>query len=221
MTVGFAGMNPEFVSALQRALNDAHTATGEKLDVLSGHRTKQRQAELRARDPSGMVGTPEGSRHPMGLAGDLGANGQIQRAITPGSALEWLHQHGADYNIHFPLMTGRTPRPEPWHVEAGWSRGGAPPTPGQFSTGLSSFTKPDQYAQIPAEAQPTTPPGTVAADPVLMRYALQQAAPKIPGVPNSLSDVFNQSFSGTAAVPASAPEQSLVGAPIPLARRLT
>ena len=218
MTVGFAGMNPEFASALQRALEDAYQATGEKLDVLSGYRSKQRQAELYAHDRSGMVGSPEGSRHPMGTAGDLGSGGRIARAVTPGGALEWLHQHGADYNIHFPLMTGRTPRPEPWHVEAGWSRGGAPPTPGQFSTGLSSYTKPGQYAEVPPEAQPTPQP---SVDPALVRAALLQSAPRPPGVPGSLSDVFNQITPGTAVAQTTLPDQPMVGAPIPLARRLT
>jgi hypothetical protein len=112
---GLKGVNLEFAQNLSRAIKAAYAATGEMLHVTSGDRTQEHQAELlRASGGSGMVGSATGSKHVHHTAVDLGMDAQ--------RALGWLHQHGREFGVHFPLMHGLTPRPEPWHVEPEWSR---------------------------------------------------------------------------------------------------
>lgn len=114
----------------------AAKAAGHDISVASGFRSFERQAQLYAKDvrdnggkPSGMVGTPEGSNHPKGLAADLNFAGGGIRAKGPAAdaARGWAYQNAGAYGLKFPMNDpGRSPF-EPWHVEDASTRGGSRP----------------------------------------------------------------------------------------------
>jgi hypothetical protein len=110
---GFADLNPDFGSALQRML-----AARPGLRINSGYRDTARQAELfrRAVAKYGSeeaarkwVAPPGHSYHNKRLAADLG--------FASPDDIAWAHQHAGDYGLKFPLGN------ENWHVELASTRG--------------------------------------------------------------------------------------------------
>lgn len=140
------GLDPRFGSALiqfQAAARDA----GFDIVVGSGHRTEAEQTALyNASDKSGkMVGTPKGSKHVKGQAGDLRVNGKGLGSKGTEAATKWAHENAAKFGLTFPMSY------EPWHIEHVTARNGsAAPTATASKTATPAATGPvsaDQLAE--------------------------------------------------------------------------
>ncbi|WP_442582542.1 M15 family metallopeptidase [Mesorhizobium sp. ASY16-5R] len=113
------GMKPELQTRLAALFQSAPAGIREKLGIVSGRRSVERQRQLwEASDKSGKwVGSPEGSRHVHGDAADLGYDGQrLDKA--PADVQKWVHDNAAAFDLKFPLGH------EAWHVETSETRGG-------------------------------------------------------------------------------------------------
>jgi hypothetical protein len=108
---GFDGMNGYFAGQLN-AMFAAAAAAGHNVYLTSGFRDPGKQQQLWAAaldkygDPEvadNWVARPGTSNHEKGVAGDLGFGNQAAR--------EWVHQHAAQFGLHFPMSW------EPWHIE--------------------------------------------------------------------------------------------------------
>lgn len=104
------GANDQFTERLSYALGAMPEDVRKSFMITSGFRTPEQQQKLwDASDKTGhMVARPGHSQHGMGNAFDIGA----------GAARDWLHQHGAEYGLKFPMSY------EPWHIETAETRGG-------------------------------------------------------------------------------------------------
>jgi hypothetical protein len=118
------GMKPELQTRLAALFQSAPAGIREKLGIVSGRRSVERQRQLwEASDKSGKwVGSPEGSRHVHGDAADLGYDGQrLDKA--PADVQKWVHDNAAAFDLKFPLGH------EAWHIEAAETRGGKASAP--------------------------------------------------------------------------------------------
>ncbi len=104
-----ARLDPALLGALRKAANAA-AAQGIRLQVTSGWRSAERQAELlrdavarygSAAEAARWVATPQRSEHVSGDAVDLG----------PAEAVTWLARHGSAFGLC--QVYGN----EPWHFE--------------------------------------------------------------------------------------------------------
>jgi hypothetical protein len=159
----FTGMTGDFRTGLERMFAEAPPEIRDNLQVYSGYRSPERQAELwesalqrygSEAEARRWVAPPGRSQHNMGNAADLRYNSPEARA--------WAHANAANYGLAFPLSN------EDWHIELATARGNAPrgnnqpPMPGQ----------PGQQQQ-----QPQLPPTLNAlAVPDEERIAQMQAA---------------------------------------------
>lgn len=116
------GADPAFAAALAQMIADS----GGRLGVTSGVRSHEKQKQLWAQalakygDPEvadNWVARPGTSNHEHGWAADLSF-------LTP-DAIEWAHQHAAEYGLMFPLSN------ENWHVEWAGDRMGGGGSGGQ------------------------------------------------------------------------------------------
>lgn len=132
-------MNPVFASRLQKAVTDAEAATGAGVQFTSLARSTEKQAELYAQykaGTGGLAAPPGMSLHEQGLAADMKA----------GPALDWLHQHAADYGIEF--LKGRAGIVDSGHVQIA----GGKVDPADISQHVPLQTLVNKGAEI-AEAQ--------------------------------------------------------------------
>lgn len=120
------GLNPEFATRLQSAVQDAEAATGEKASFLSLRRTNAEQAVLHANyvnGTGGLAAPPGQSLHEQGAAADL-ASGKVR---------DWLHEHAADYGLEF--LHGRAGAMDRNHIQLASFRPGSPGSPSTMAIG--------------------------------------------------------------------------------------
>ena len=107
MPNNYDSMDPEFASRLEAMI----AASGGKLWINSGYRSKERQTQLYANaqhqhgdDARKWVAPPGHSNHEFGMAADLGGD------------LTLAHQLAPTFGLNFPMGW------EPWHIEPPWAR---------------------------------------------------------------------------------------------------
>lgn len=104
-------LNPEFRARLDAMYRDAPPEVQKQLNVQSGWRSTEVQAQLYAKSGgSGMVARPGHSQHEKGGAADLGGMG-LQGSGSSPTARAWVHANAAKYGLKFPMSY------EPWHVQ--------------------------------------------------------------------------------------------------------
>ena len=117
----FSGMNGDFSSALAAMFSNAPPGIQAQLQVSSGYRSPERQAQLWA-DALKKYGSPEAARKwvaPPGNSQHNHGNAADLKFLSP-DAQAWAHQNAAAYGLAFPLSN------EAWHVELAGARGGRP-----------------------------------------------------------------------------------------------
>lgn len=126
------GMTGPLADRLAAMFSDAPPEVQEGLDILSGTRTPERQAEL-FEQAIKKYGSPEkarkhvapapgtygskGSQHNHGNAADLGWKGG-KLSSAPPNVVEWVHKNAGSYGLRFPMGH------EPWHIETKEARSG-------------------------------------------------------------------------------------------------
>ena len=123
----FTSMTPGMQSGLWGLLQAAGEELGPGLQVYSGYRSPERQAELYA-NALAKYGSPEAARkwvappgksqHNSGNAADLKFNGA--RLTADSDAGRWVAENAAKYGLAVPMSW------EPWQVELAGAREGLP-----------------------------------------------------------------------------------------------
>jgi len=120
-------MQPLLRDGLAAMMNDAPDYVKGGLDILSGARSNERQAELWAAalkkygSPEAArkwVAPPGNSQHNKGSAADLGWNGG-EYSGAPKEVKDWVAANATRYGLTFPLGN------EDWHIETEGARKGA------------------------------------------------------------------------------------------------
>lgn len=159
----FTGMSPDFAAALQNLFGSAPPNVRAGLQVSSGYRSPERQAQLwadalkkygNADAARKWVAPPGRSKHNHGQAADLKFMNDV--------AKQWVHANAANYGLSFPLAN------ENWHVELAGARGGHQHAPAQAATKFESSAPAlgfigDDAPQAPAVA--STSLGDLVAPP--------------------------------------------------------
>lgn len=139
-------LQPAMQTRLAALFNAAPPGMREKLYVISGYRSPQRQAELfraavakygSVAAARKWVAPPGRSQHNHGAAVDVGyAGGGLGKA--PPAVKAWLQANAGKYGLKFPLSN------EDWHLELVETRGGKPPAGGlqMASGGTGVFNAP-------------------------------------------------------------------------------
>lgn len=121
-------LNEGFATNLLAMFEDAPPGIREGLQIGSGYRSADRQAELFAEavrkygseaEARKWVAPPGKSQHNHGQAVDIWYNGQrLDKA--PAEVREWVHANASAYGLRFPMSW------ESWHIEPAGARGGGP-----------------------------------------------------------------------------------------------
>ncbi len=113
------GLREGFASSLATMFQEAPAGIRERLGILSGFRSVERQRELyEASDKSGkMVAAPGRSYHNHGEAVDLAYDGRSLKH-APKEVQEWVAANAGKYGLKIPMSY------EPWHIEPASTRGG-------------------------------------------------------------------------------------------------
>lgn len=151
----FTGMTPDFNSALQNMIMSAPPEIQRELQVSSGYRSPERQAQLWA-EALQKYGSPEAARKwvaPPGSSQHNHGNAADLRYVSD-AARAWAHANAAQYGLAFPLGN------EPWHVELAKARGGAAGGPIPQPGAPMPPTQPNAFA-----GPPTRPQNALAALP--------------------------------------------------------
>ena len=127
----FSAMTPEMQSGLWNLLQAADSELGGGLQVYSGYRSPELQAQLyeNALAKYGSeaaarkwVAPPGRSKHNSGQAADLKYNGvRIDKLPENHPVRAWLAENVTRFGLSQPMSW------EPWQVEAAGARGGPPP----------------------------------------------------------------------------------------------
>jgi hypothetical protein len=154
----FSGMQPQFSSALANLFASAPDDIRSQLQVKSGYRSPERQAELYQQalrkygSPEAArkwVAPPGNSQHNHGNAADLGY-------LSP-DALNWARANAGKFGLSFPLSN------ENWHIELAGARGGHAPAAGSAPTMASVQAKTfDPVGDVMAAGQGGTPGGVAS-----------------------------------------------------------
>ncbi len=119
-------MDAALAGPLARMLADAPPDVRRVMQINSGHRSTDRQAQLYQADiernggaPSGYVARPGHSNHEAGMAADLLFDGSNRPTSAAGiAAKEWMHANAEKYGLHFRLLPEKgSSLNEPWHIE--------------------------------------------------------------------------------------------------------
>ena len=98
------GLAPSFRSALMQLV----AASGGRIKIGSGFRTRDEQARLYKAKPN-LAAKPGHSNHERGLAADL--------IYADAAAQKWAHENAARFGLKFPMLNPKGKKYEPWHVE--------------------------------------------------------------------------------------------------------
>lgn len=120
------GLTESFAANLSAMFEDAPPGIRDGLQIGSGYRSEERQAELFA-EAVKKYGSPEAARkwvappgssqHNHGNAVDIWYNGQrLDKA--PAEVRDWVHANAGAYGLRFPMSW------EAWHIEPANARGG-------------------------------------------------------------------------------------------------
>jgi hypothetical protein len=160
-----ANLTPQFGSALSKAIADATKATGQPLNITEGYRDARTQAQYYAnytgkpvtwegvtynpQKQGGLAAPPGQSFHQLGEAADL----------TPGAALDWLHQNIGKYP-ELAFLPGAAGTQDPVHIQyagtgAAASTAGAPPE----TAGPQLAAGPSMQQILSLAANPWAPSG--------------------------------------------------------------
>jgi hypothetical protein len=138
----FTGMQEDFRTALEWLFAEAPEDVREGLQVYSGYRSPERQAELwesalqrygSEAEARRWVAPPGRSQHNHGTAADL--------RFASDDVRNYVHQNAGNYGLAFPLSN------ENWHIELASARGGQPAPP------VMASAQP-QGGQQPMQQQP-------------------------------------------------------------------
>lgn len=174
----FTSMTPGMQGGLWGFLLAAEQELGTGLQVYSGYRSPELQAQL-WQGALEKYGSPEAARkwvappglseHNNGNAADLKFNGQ--RLTADSDAGRWVAENAARFGLSVPMPW------EPWHVELAGARGQTIPKDPPLGFGGQNVGQP---APIAALGQPVEP--EAEADPYaqLGAYAAEMAAPSEP-----------------------------------------
>lgn len=116
-----SGMNPNFQTSLAAMFAAAPPDIQKQLQIASGFRSNERQAQL-YQQALNKYGSPEAARRwvaPPGRSQHNHGNAADLRYASP-AALQWAHKNAGAYGLSFPLGN------ENWHIELAGARGGAP-----------------------------------------------------------------------------------------------
>ena len=136
----FTGMNDQFRTSLEGLFMSAPEHIRSQLQVGSGFRSPERQAELwqealvkygSPEEARKWVAPPGNSQHNVGFAADL-------KYLTP-EAREWAHNNAEQFGLAFPLSN------EPWHIELAGDRGA------RIANGGTQVAQADTGTQTDAE----------------------------------------------------------------------
>lgn len=119
-------MDAALSGPLARMFADAPPEVRRVMQINSGHRSTERQAQLYQADieknggaPSGYVAQPGHSNHEKGIAADLLFDGSSRPTSAAGvAAKEWMHANAEKYGLHFRMLPEKgSSLNEPWHIE--------------------------------------------------------------------------------------------------------
>lgn len=159
------GLSEGFASNLSALFDDAPLGIREGLQIGSGYRSEERQAELYA-EAVKKYGSPEAARkwvappgnsqHNHGNAVDIWWNGQrLDKA--PAYVREWVHANAPNYGMRFPMGH------EPWHIEPNGARAGGGSTVVPAYDGVASRSSMPSYDAAMERINAITDPGVRAA----------------------------------------------------------
>jgi D-alanyl-D-alanine carboxypeptidase len=120
------GLKSDFVQAIHRGIQDMPPEIRKVFRIASAHRSNELQTKLwndevalrgswAAAKRAGMVAQPGGSKHEHGDAIDID-----RRSPGAMAAIQWWHENGHKYGVHFPLDTPerrKNGNAENWHLE--------------------------------------------------------------------------------------------------------
>lgn len=171
------GLDPAFEQQLNALLEAGRAAGHADLEIISGYRTPERQAQL-WEEALTRYGSPEAARqwvappgrsyHNQGMAADIGYGG-AGLGQAPPEVVDWLHANAADYGLTFPLSN------ENWHIEPVGARNGGG-VPGLQAA--SQGAVPPQMGQVPGlpVSAPVQPSGPPVSPPSLTALSLAPAS---------------------------------------------
>lgn len=157
------GLSEEFATNLAAMMDDAPPGIREGLQIGSGYRSEDRQAQLFA-EAVAKYGSPEAARkwvappgnsqHNHGQAVDIWYNG-VRLDKAPAEVREWVHANAAAYGLRFPMSW------ESWHIEPTNARGGATAVPAR--DGVSARASAPSYDAAMARINAITDPAVRTA----------------------------------------------------------
>ena len=140
----FTGMTPDMQSRLYAFLQAAENELGPGLQVYSGYRSPELQAQLyenalakygNEAEARRWVAPPGRSRHNTGQAADLKYKG-VRLDQSPEAA-QWVRENAPRFGLDVPMSW------EPWQVEVAGARGGESPAPLQQPNAFNEPQRPD------------------------------------------------------------------------------
>lgn len=144
------GFQPAFSSSLAAMFAGAPPEIQSQLQIGSGFRSNERQAQLYA-DAIKKYGSPEAARHwvaPPGQSQHNHGNAADLKFLNP-AALTWAHENAGKYGLAFPMGH------ENWHIELAGARG--QPTPATTRPAEAGAPAIQLAAAQPAAATASTP----------------------------------------------------------------
>lgn len=167
----FSGMNGDFSNALAQMFASAPPEIQAQLQVSSGYRSPERQAQLWA-EALKKYGSPEVARKwvaPPGNSQHNHGNAADLRFLSP-DAQAWVHQNAQNYGLSFPLSN------ENWHIELAGARGGGHTAPNAMAS--ANVSVPQQNPLAPQQRpQPQFQWANMQQDPAAFMSKNAFAAP--------------------------------------------
>lgn len=159
------GLSENFAVNVNALFEDAPPGIREGLQIGSGYRSEERQAQLweealrKYGSPEAArkwVAPPGNSQHNHGNAVDIWWNGQrLDKA--PAYVREWVHANAPNYGMRFPMGH------EPWHIEPNGARAGGGSTVVPAYDGVASRSSMPSYDAAMERINAITDPGVRAA----------------------------------------------------------
>lgn len=159
------GLTEDFATNLSAMFQDAPPEIRAGLQVGSGYRSEERQAQL-WEDALKKYGSPEAARkwvappgnsqHNHGNAVDIWYNGtRLDKA--PAEVRDWVHANAGKYGLRFPMGH------EPWHIEPNGARNGGGATVVPSGAGVSARASMPSYDDAMATIMQITDPSVRSA----------------------------------------------------------